>query len=270
MKIAGIAVSPFKVPVPDPHRSAQGVIALSPLVAITLSADDGTEGHALLFAYTEAALAPLASMTRNLAALLEGEPLAPASRTASLLARLRLLGAEPKPIRRDGAIGYDGVEGSAAAAERLARVGFLGVTVKIGYPTLAEDLATVRAIHAAIGSDIALIALMVYDNQSLDPTEAGACDCWMPDVMKCHGITGWMRVPGLAAAFQGPLSNHLWPEVSAQMMCAAATPSWLDYCDWWNPALAEPLRMTACRADNADVAGTGIAFDRAALAAHAA
>lgn len=351
MKIATIKVRAVKVPMPEPHRTASGMISVSPLVLIDLTTDSGVTGQSMLFAYTEPALKALAAMVEGLAPLVVEAELAPQTVTDNLLARLRLLGgqglaamavagidmamwdalahaqgiplyrllgAAPKRIKPYGAIGFEGEAGSAKTAETLAEQGFLGVKAKIGYPTVAEELRVIRAMRSAIGPEI---ALMVDYNQSLDPTEAarrlhaleaerlvwieepvpahdfnslgrlsrsaktalqagenwwgpgefrlaaeaGTTDCWMPDVMKCHGITGWMRVAGLASGWNIPLSNHLWPELSAQMMCAAPTASWLEYCDWWNPILTNPMEIDNGIAVLPETPGTGIAFDEAAV-----
>ena len=60
-----------------------------------------------------------------------------------------LLGGVPKPTQAYGAIGYDGPAESAKMAEAWARRGFRGVKAKIGYPTVAEDVAVIRAIRRA-------------------------------------------------------------------------------------------------------------------------
>ena len=80
-----------------------------------------------------------------------------------------LLGGVQKPVRAYGAVGYDGVGGSARAAEDLARQGFKGIKAKIGYPIVKEDIEVIRAMRAAVGDDV---AIMVDYNQSLTPAEA--------------------------------------------------------------------------------------------------
>ena len=82
---------------------------------------------------------------------------------------VRLLGGVEKPLAAYGAIGYDGVVGSANSAERWARLGFRGVKAKIGYPTVTEDIAVIRAIRKAAGEEM---AIMVDYNQCLSPAEA--------------------------------------------------------------------------------------------------
>jgi len=58
--------------------------------------------------------------------------------------------------------------------------------------------------------------------------EARASDYMMPDVMKIGGVTGWMRAAALGEAHGIPLSNHLWPEINTQLMCATPTAHFLE------------------------------------------
>ena len=206
----------------------------------------------------------------------------------------------------------------AEAAEAWAKNGFKGVKAKIGYPTVEEDLAVVRAMRKAVGSEM---AIMVDYNQSLTPpeavrrlrvldeegltwveepvlahdyqghalvareiktpiqcgenwwgshdmrqaVEARASDYMMPDVMKIGGVTGWMRAAALGEAYGIPLSNHLWPEISAQLMCATPTAHFLEYANWWNPVLAEPLQIEQGMAIVEGMTGTGVAWNERAV-----
>jgi len=96
--------------------------------------------------------------------------------------------------------------------------------------------------------------------------EAGASDYMMPDVMKIGGVTGWLHAAALAEVHRIPISNHLWPEISAQLMCATPTAHYLEYADWWNPILAEPLRVEHGMAVLGGVIGTGVAWNEQAVA----
>jgi mandelate racemase len=91
--------------------------------------------------------------------------------------------------------------------------------------------------------------------------DAHASDYMMPDVMKIGGVTGWLRAAALAQARGIPLSSHLWPEISAQLMCVTPTAHWLEYADWWNPIMAEPLKIEAGMAVVENAAGSGIDWD---------
>jgi mandelate racemase len=351
MKIETLLVRCVDVPMP-PHRTASGVVASSPLVLMTVQTDAGVQGHSITFTYSPAALHPTADLMRNLAPLLAGKPLAPAALWDELHGRFkllgtqglvgmalagidmalwdalarsqglplcRLLGAQPRPVQAYGGIGYDGELGTAAAGEAWARQGLRGVKAKIGYPTVQEDLAVVRALRAAVGPQL---AIMVDYNQSLSPAEARhrlralqdeglawieepvlahdvqaltalACESttplqagenwWgpldfrhafdagvrghvMPDVMKAGGVTGWMRVAAMAHAHGAQVSSHLWPEISAHLLAASPMGLWLEYADWWNPVLREPLQLQQGMALPSAAAGTGVEFDEAAIA----
>lgn len=99
-----------------------------------------------------------------------------------------------------------------------------------------------------------------------DAVAAGHVARAMPDAGRCGGVTGWMRIAGLAAGHGTALSSHLWPELSAQLLAATPTAAWLEYVDWWNPILAEPLRLADGLTDIAGTLGSGMALDEAALA----
>jgi mandelate racemase len=231
---------------------------------------------------------------------------------------LRLLGGVEKPVRAYAAVGYDGVKGCAKVAEKWARQGFTGIKAKIGYPTVNEDVAVVRAMRKAVGDDMAIMVdynqcltpaeaverLRVLDDEGLtwveEPTlahdytgharvareartpiqcgenwwgtldmahaiEAQASDFVMPDVMKIGGVSGWLRAATLAHVKGIRMSNHLWPEISARLLCCTPTAHWLEYADWWNPILAEPLLIENGMAIINDTVVTGVDWNEDAV-----
>jgi mandelate racemase len=355
-RIKNFQVRAVRVLMEQPHRTASGTVDESPLVLTDVFTDAGTVGHSITFTYTAAALKPTAELIRNLAALVEGEPLAPVEIADRFARRFRLLGMQglvgmavagidmglwdamarthdtsivrllggiPKPIPAYGAVGYDGVAESAHGAGIWAKRGFRGVKVKIGYPTVAEDLAVLRAIRKEIGSEMAIMAdynqsltppaaveqlralhdegltwveepvlAHDYDGHALvtreikTPIQCGenwwgphdvrqaiaarASDNMMPDVMKIGGVTGWVRAAALAEAHSIPISNRLWPELSAQLMCATPTAHYLEYADWWNAIVAEPLEVQAGMANVEGASGGGEEWNETAIARFAA
>jgi len=207
----------------EPHQTASGVITESPLVLTDVITDTGISGHSIVFTYTAAALKPTAELIQNFETLVKGDVLAPAEVEQKLAKRFRLLGTQglvgialaaidmalwdalarvhsmplvrllggaEKPVRPYGAIGYDGVQGCAKAAEHWATRGFTGIKAKIGYPTVQEDVAVVRAMRKAAGNDM---AIMVDYNQCLTPTEAVE----RLRVLDDEGLT-WVEEPTLA------------------------------------------------------------------------
>jgi mandelate racemase len=352
-RIRELRARTVRVPMTEPHRTASGVVADSPLVLVDVHVDDGTIGHGIVFTYTALALKPVGDLIAAMASLVEGEPLAPLELEQKLSRRFRLLGTQglvgmalsgidmalwdalarcqntslvrllggvARPIQAYGAVGYDGAADSAAQAEVWAKRGFRGIKAKIGYASVREDITVIRALRAAIGPDV---AIMVDYNQSLTPVEAierlrildaeglaltwveeptlahdyaghariaraavtpiqcgenwwgpldlqhaidaEASDYVMPDVMKMGGITGWLRAAGLAHSRGILVSTHLWPEVSAQLLSLTPAAHWLEYADWWNPILREPLRIENGLAATTSVMGTGVEWDEDAI-----
>ena len=100
--------------------------------------------------------------------------------------------------------------------------------------------------------------------------DVGASDDVMPDVMKIGGVTGWLRAAALAHAKSIQVSSHLWPEVSARLLCCTPTAHWLEYADWWNPILKEPLRVDGGMARVEGVIGSGVEWDEDAVVRYAA
>ncbi len=72
---------------------------------------------------------------------------------------------------------------------------------------------------------------------------AGACDYVMPDAQRIGGVTGWMRAAALAQAAGLEMSSHLFPEVSCQLLAVTPTCHWLEFVDWADPILKEPLML---------------------------
>jgi mandelate racemase len=151
------------------------------------------------------------------------------------------------------------------AIERIQVLDDEGLTW-VEEPTLAHDFAG----HARIAQE-ARTPIQCGENWwgVLDlrhALDAGASDLVMPDVMKIGGVTGWLRAAALAQAYGVRMSSHLWPEISAQLLCLTPTAHWLEYIDWWNPVFREPLRIEAGMATVTGTIGTGVAWDEAAVA----
>ena len=82
-----------------------------------------------------------------------------------------LLGGMPRPVRAYNSNGLGLMEPRALGheAEALLERGFRAVKLRLGYETLAKDLAAVHAVRERVGPDI---AIMVDYNQALSVTEA--------------------------------------------------------------------------------------------------
>ena len=61
------------------------------------------------------------------------------------------------------------------------------------------------------------------------------------------------------------MSSHLYPEVSAHLLAVTPTAHWLEYVDWANPLLTEPLRIAGGNAVVAGGPGNGLAWNEDAV-----
>lgn len=188
-------------PLQIPIKTAVGTVASAPLVLIDAETNAGITGRAWLFAYTPLCLKPLQEMVKNLSGMIEGKSLAPAAithhfETAFLLVGhtgllrmatagidmalwdalaksvqlplYRLLGGTKRSLKAYDSHSMDGIELAAARAQRSVADGFSALKTKIGYQTLEQDLAVIRAIKTATQNRI---DVMVDYNQSLTVQE---------------------------------------------------------------------------------------------------
>jgi mandelate racemase len=61
------------------------------------------------------------------------------------------------------------------------------------------------------------------------------------------------------------MSSHLFPEVSAHLMAVTPTCHWLEYVDWANAILAEPLRIVDGKALIPERPGNGMSWNEEAV-----
>ena len=61
-------------------------------------------------------------------------------------------------------------------------------------------------------------------------------------------------------------SSHLFPEVSAHLLAVTPTAHWLEYVDWANPILQQPIVIEDGHAVIPDRPGLGLAWDEKAVA----
>lgn len=133
-------------------------------------------------------------------------------------------------------------------------------------PTLAHDYAGHAHIVREVKTPIQCGENWWGPLELRQALEAGASDFIMPDVMKIGGVTGWRRAVALAEANGIPVSNHLFPEISAQLLCVTPNAHWLEYANWWNPVLEEPLHIQDGMAIVGAARGTGVAWNEEAVA----
>ncbi len=95
---------------------------------------------------------------------------------------------------------------------------------------------------------------------------ANACDYVMPDLERIGGVTGWIRAAALAETANIEMSSHLFPEVSCHLLAVTPTRHWLEYVNWANPILENPLRVEEGHVLIPHTPGTGVGWNEDAVA----
>jgi len=333
--------------------TSAATVSEAPLLLIDVETEEGVTGRSWLFCYVPAAAPAIASLLAELLRAVKGDPIAPLDLWAKLYKRFTLIGVQgivrmamagfdtacwdalaiaagkplasylgavptPIPAYNSCGLGLAAPRAVADEAEKLLAGGFRAIKLRLGYPTLKQDLAALHAVRGRVGGEI---HVMVDYNQALtvaeamrrgraldaegvywieEPVrhddyagcaalarelaspiqmgenfsephamavafEAGACDYVMPDLERIGGVTGWQRAAALAAARGVEMSSHLYPEVSAHLLAATPTRHWLEYVDWADAIVAEPLAIRDGCAAAPDRPGNGLAWDEAAV-----
>src|SRR5512143_3012274 len=353
LTIRGIHTSAVEVPMRFPLGTSAATVDKAPLLLIDLETEDGITGRTYLFCYRPSVPRAIDVVLRDAVSLVKGEPVGPRGGGAKRARRFALvgvasvvrmalsgldaalwdalavaaglplaafLGARAKPIRayNSSGLGLMSPEAAADEAEKLLAGGFRSVKLRLGHPTLEEDLAVTRAVRKRLPD---AIELPVDYNQALTVTEAirrgraleaegitwleepirhddyqgnaavaaalavpvqigenfngpeamvealraGACDHVMPDVARIGGVTGWLHAAAIASAHRMEMSSHLHPEVSAHLLSATPTAHLLEYVDWADAILEEPLRIVDGHAHVPDRPGLGLAWNAEAV-----
>jgi mandelate racemase len=342
-----------EVPMSYALGTSRGTITKAPLLLIDLDTAEGVTGRSYLWCYFPAAVPAIANILAEVERVVEGERVAPLDLWSKLAERFALIGVQgivrmamsgfdvaawdalaiaagvplatlvgsaprPIPAYNSCGLGLMAPEPLADEAERLLAGGFRAVKLRLGYPTLKDDLAALHAVQKRVGSEI---AVMVDYNQALSLAQArergraldgegiywleepirhddyagnaalvrelatpiqigenfsessamaaalaaGAADYVMPDLERIGGVTGWLRAAALAATHRIEMSSHLFPEVSAHLLAATPTCHFLEYVDWADKILQEPLAIVDGCAVVPQRPGNGLAWDMKAV-----
>jgi mandelate racemase len=180
---------------------------------------------------------------------------------------LKALRAVKKAIGPDVTLMVDFNQG-LSVAEALKRGHMIddeGGVTWIEEPIRADDFSGCSQIKREIHTPIQLGENFMGPEQMAQALAAGACDYVMPDAERIGGVTGWMRAAALAQGAGVEMSSHLFPEVSCHLLAATPTCHWLEYVDWADPILAEPLKVKDGHLAVPDTPGIGIQWDEKAV-----
>jgi mandelate racemase len=354
LTLESVEIRSVAIPMRRPIVSKVGTFTEWPLILIDLRTKEGVVGRTYLEPYLKKAVRYLGPAIQDLAEAFRGRQLAPLDLYRDAIQSLHLLGRQGVSLIVAAGLDMAAWDALARAAglplaellggsvgrlrayntnglwllpperlgqeaeELVAEGGFRAIKIRLGRPTLREDLRALEAVRGAIGPEIELMCdfnqgltlheailrchglddqglawleePVVFDNYAQSaqlareletPLQIGeniygprsfheavmarAADLYMPDLMRIGGVTGWMRAAAIAGAAGHPLSSHLYPEVSAHLLRASESADWLEWRDWGNPVIAEPLVVEDGFVTVPDRPGNGIEWDEDAV-----
>ena len=132
-------------------------------------------------------------------------------------------------------------------------------------PIRHDDFAGCAEIARALATPVQLGENFSQVHDMERALAARSCDLVMPDLERIGGVSGWLRAGDLAHKHRMRMSSHLYPEVSAHLLAVTPTAHWLEYVDWANAVLAEPLRIEDGYAVVSERPGNGLDWDADAV-----
>jgi mandelate racemase len=243
LTVRAIRTTAVEVPMRHVLGTSQAQVRAAPLLLVDVETEEGVTGHAYLFCYVRAAAVGIAAILGEIEAQARGARVAPHDLWQKLSRRFTLIGVQgqvrmalagfdvacwdalakaagkplasllggtPRPVRayNSNGLGLMPTDALAAEAVELLEGGFAALKLRLGYPTLAEDLAALRAVRSRVGE---AIDIMVDYNQALTVAEAlrrgraldGEGVYWIEEPIRHDDYQGCARVAaGVATPVQ--------------------------------------------------------------------
>jgi mandelate racemase len=222
LRVRSVTCTPIEVPLRYVLGTSAATVRAAPLLLVELLTEEGVIGRSYVFAYRRSGPKAIALLLQDAVEVIAGDAVAPLAIATRLqrrfallgvtgLARMALsaldmalwdalaisldqpltclLGGTPRPVRAYNSCGLGLMSPQAAAdeAQALLEGGMRAVKLRLGYPTLAEDLAVTRAVRSRLPQQV---ELLVDYNQALSRVEALARGA----ALQCEGVA-WLEEP---------------------------------------------------------------------------
>jgi L-alanine-DL-glutamate epimerase-like enolase superfamily enzyme len=132
-------------------------------------------------------------------------------------------------------------------------------------PTAHDDFAGLARIADALATPIAAGEYHYGIAPFRHLLEARSIDIVMIDLLRVGGITQWMKVAGMAEAFNLPVVSHLIPEIHVHLIAAIPNGLTVEYMPWTLRLYEETPRIEDGTLVVPAKPGLGLAFDQAAI-----
>lgn len=127
---------------------------------------------------------------------------------------------------------------------------------------VADDYAGLAAVASALATPIAAGEYVYGLAPFRHMLEARSVDIVMIDVLRAGGISQWMKIAGMAEAFNLPVVNHLCPEISVHLVAAIPNGITVEYMPWSARLFEEVPQPVKGGLAVPDKPGLGLKFNR--------
>ncbi len=129
-------------------------------------------------------------------------------------------------------------------------------------PLPAWDLDGLARVAAALDTPIASGETEYTRYGFRRMLELRSADILMPDLQRVGGVTEFIRVGHMAESYDIPVSSHLFPETSLQVLGALANTIYLEYMPWFSKLYNETIKFAEGQAIVPERPGWGFTFNQ--------
>ena len=129
-------------------------------------------------------------------------------------------------------------------------------------PLPAWDLDGLARVAAALETPIASGETEYTRYGFRRMLELRSADILMPDLQRVGGVSEFIRVGHMAESYDIPVSSHLFPETSLQVLGALANTIYLEYMPWFSKLYNETIKFAEGQAIVPERPGWGFTFNQ--------
>ncbi len=134
--------------------------------------------------------------------------------------------------------------------------------------TTADDYQGLARVTAALKTPIAGGEYVWGIAPFRQMIEARSVDIVMVDIVRAGGITQWMKIAGMAEAFNLPIVSHVMPEILVHVVAACPNGLTVEYMPWMLVLYEETPAIENGELVLPDKPGLGLAFDDKVIATY--
>jgi len=110
-------------------------------------------------------------------------------------------------------------------------------------PVFYTDLEGCARVSAALDMRVATGETSYGSASMKQHLDARAADVLLPDLQRMGGVTEYLNTCVLCAAYNQPVSSHLFTEASAHVLAVQPHGMMLEHMEWWDELFATPIEI---------------------------